>query len=182
VVCGVVKTTSELHAQPLPPPQPADLFAEIRCQGPSRRAAFLLAESKRWRFLQRASLARALRRIASQRTGTRREVRLWRADALRVIADSHDGVSDTSLSTRQRTAYHCCGGSGVRTSGLIFENLRDGQKLPFFDKPDRCFKANAPSSIHRNVDREFERLMRLGYLEARASRAPSRAAQGASRP
>jgi hypothetical protein len=62
-----------------------------------------LLESKRWRFLQRASLARALRRIASQRTGTPRELRLWRADALRVIAGSYDGISDVE----EYEAAHC---------------------------------------------------------------------------
>ena len=38
-------------------------------------------------------------------------------------------------------------------------------KLPLLEEPERCFKPNAPSAIHPNVDREFLRLRRLGYLE-----------------
>jgi hypothetical protein len=41
--------------------------------------------------------------------------------------------------------------------------LRDGQRLPLQAEPDRCFKPNAPSAIHPNVDHEFARLRRLGY-------------------
>jgi hypothetical protein len=44
--------------------------------------------------------------------------------------------------------------------------LRDGQKLPLLEEPERCFKPNAPSAIHPNAGREFSRLRRLGYLEA----------------
>ena len=157
-VRGVVKTTLEPLAQP--PPQPTDLFTEIRCRGFSRRAVFLL-ESKRWRFLQRASLATALSRISSQRSGTGREVRLWRADALRAIADSYDGVSDVA----GYEAAHRVSLLWWQWREHLWPHLRDGQKLPFTDEPQRCVKANAPSSNHPNVDREFERLMRLGYLE-----------------
>jgi hypothetical protein len=88
-------------------------------------------------------------------------VRLWRADALRAIADSYDGVSDVA----GYEAAHRVSLLWWQWREYLWPHLRDGQKLPFTEEPQRCVKANAPSSKHPNVDREFERLMRLGYLE-----------------
>jgi hypothetical protein len=103
-------------------------------------------------------------------------VRLWRADdALRAIADSYGGVSDVD----DYEAAHCASLLWWQWREHLWPLLRDGQKLPFTEEPQRCVKANAPSSIHPNVDREFERLMRLGYLEARGPL--SSTAQRASR-
>jgi hypothetical protein len=82
-------------------------------------------------------------------------VRLW------VIAGSYDGVSDVA----EYEAAHCVSLLWWQWREHLWPHLRDGQKLPFVDEPERCFKANAPSSIHPNADREFELLMRLGYLE-----------------
>jgi hypothetical protein len=49
--------------------------------------------------------------------------------------------------------------------GHLWALLRDGLKLPLLQEPDRCFKPNAPTALHPNVDREFARLRRLGYIE-----------------
>jgi hypothetical protein len=43
--------------------------------------------------------------------------------------------------------------------------IRDGLQLPLLQGSDRCFKPNAPTAIHPNVDKEFERLRRMGYIE-----------------
>ena len=66
---------------------------EIRLGGFNRLAVRRL-EWKRWCWLQRAQLHRALARLQTIKKATRRDLRLWRAAGLRAIANSHDGCSD----------------------------------------------------------------------------------------
>ena len=86
--------TPPLHTPPTTSTQAGrDLLADIRLGGFSTRATKLL-ETKFWRHLQRLALTKALLTLTRTRRGTMRDLRCWRADGLRVITESHDGVSD----------------------------------------------------------------------------------------
>ena len=118
-------------------------------------------EWKRWSWLQRAQLHRALARLQTIKKATRRDLRLWRAAGLRAIANSHDGCTDELVHFDR----HPVDLLWWQWREHLWPLLRDGQKLPLLEEPERCFKPNAPSAIHPNAGREFSRLRRLGYLE-----------------
>ena len=153
--------TPPLHTPPTTSTQAGrDLLADIRLGGFSTRATKLL-ETKFWRHLQRLALTKALLTLTRTRRGTKRDLRRWRAEGLRVIAESHDGVSDVEA----YVAEHNVSLLWWQWREHLWPMLRDGQKLPFCDEPSRQFKCNAPSANHPNVDLEFERLRHLGYIE-----------------
>jgi hypothetical protein len=99
--------------------------------------------------------------LRQQRKGTRRDLRLWTAQGLRLIANSSHGIGDDASFFES----HCVSLLWWNWRPHLRESLRDGQRLPLSDPPARCFKPNAPSANHPNVDKEFRRLIRLGYLE-----------------
>ena len=147
-----------------PPPRPHHLsklsLREVRLGGFSRLAVRRI-EWKRWSHLQRMQLLGALEDLRARRKATPRDLRLWRAAGLSAIANSHDGCSDEL----QHFEQHPVDLLWWQWRKHLWPMLRDGQRLPLQAEPDRCFKPNAPSAIHPNVDREFARLRRLGYLE-----------------
>jgi hypothetical protein len=126
---------------------------EIRLVAFNRLAVRRL-EWKRWCWLQRAQLQRALARLQETKKVTRRDLRLWRAAGLRSIANSHDGCSDELIHFDQ----HPVDLLWWQWRENLWPLLRDGQRLPLLEEPVRCFKPNAPSAIHPNVDCEFARL------------------------
>ena len=133
---------------------------ELRRAGFGRSAVRLL-EWAWWKQRQRRALHSAICVLRQQRKGTRRELRLWTAQGLRLIANSFHGIGDDASFFES----HCVSLLWWNWRPHLWESLRDGQRLPLSDPPARCFKPNAPSANHPNVDKEFRRLIRLGYLE-----------------
>jgi hypothetical protein len=138
--------------------------------------AFLTRSSTRWfqqtrreangveamEPLQRLQLHKALEELRFSRKATPRDLRLWGAAGLKAIANSHDGCSDEL----QHFERHPVDLLWWQWRKHLWSLLRDGQRLPLQAELERCFKPNAPSAMHPNVDREFARLRRLGYLES----------------
>jgi hypothetical protein len=98
---------------------------EIRLGGFNRLAVRRL-EWKRWCWLQRAQLQRALARLQVARKATRRDLRLWRAAGLRAIANSHDGCSDELIHFDR----HPVDLLWWQWREHLWPLLRDGQRLP----------------------------------------------------
>jgi site-specific DNA-cytosine methylase len=135
-------------------------LALLRLSGFSRHAVLRL-EARFWKRLQRRALQRALDLLRHEHKATERDCRLWRADGLAVIANSFDGVgSDAAF-----VASNAVSLLWWNWRRHLWPVLRDGQQLPLLSQPLRCFKRNAPSANHPNVDKEFERLISLGYLQ-----------------
>ena len=132
----------------------------IRLMGFSKSAVLRL-ETRYWKLQQRRALRTAIGSLRDEGKAALRESRLWLAQGLGVIANSFDGVGSDAVYV------------STNPVSLLWWNwrrhlwpaLRDGQKLPLESVPLRCFKSNAPSSDHPNVDKEFERLISLGYLQ-----------------
>ena len=133
---------------------------ELRLFGFSRRAARLI-EWKRWCWLQKRCLQDTLSLLQASKKATPRDLQRWRAEGLTAIARSHDGVCDELVHFEK----HPVKVLWWQWRGHLWALLRDGLKLPLLQEPDRCFKPNAPTALHPNVDREFARLRRLGYIE-----------------
>ena len=140
----------------LSPPQ----LHELRCAG-FGRAAVRLLEWKWWMLLQRRALHAAISVLRQQRKGTPRDLRAWTAHGLALIANSFHGIGDDASFFEA----HCVSLLWWNWRPHLWEALREGQRLPLSAPPPRCFKPNAPTADHPNVDREFRRLIRLGYLE-----------------
>ena len=133
---------------------------ELRMTGFSRRAAKLM-EWKRWSWLQRRCLRDTLSQLRTSRRATPRDLRRWLAEGLSAIARSHDGVSEELAHFDK----HPVEVLWWQWRDHLWSLLRDGLQLPLLQEPDRCFKPNAPTAFHPNVDKEFERLRRMGYIE-----------------
>ena len=118
-------------------------------------------EWKRWSWLQRRCLRDTLSQLRTSRRATPRDLRLWLAEGLSAIARSHDGVSEELAHFDK----HPVEVLWWQWRDHLWSLLRDGLQLPLLQEPDRCFKPNAPTAFHPNVDKEFERLGRMGYIE-----------------
>jgi hypothetical protein len=99
--------------------------------------------------------------VWTSRRATSRDLRLWLTEGLSAIARSHDGVSEELAHFDK----HPVEVMWWQWRDHLWSLLRDGLQLPLVQEPDRCFKPNAPTAIHPNIDKEFERLRRMGYIE-----------------
>jgi hypothetical protein len=114
-----------------------------------------------WKHRQRKALYSAISVLRQQRKGTRRDLRQWTAQGLALVSRSFHGIGDDAAFYEE----HAVTLLWWNWRPHLWESLRDGQRLPLSAPPPRCFKPNAPSADHPNVDKEFRRLIRLGYLE-----------------
>ena len=121
---------------------------ELRLVGFSRRAAKLI-EWKRWCWLQKRCLQDTLSLLQASNKATPRDLQRWRAEGLTAIACSHDGVCDELVHFEK----HPVKVLWWQWRSHLWALLRDGLKLPLLQEPDRCFKPNAPTALHPNIDR-----------------------------
>ena len=148
-----------LRRPSLPPKMRRRLQHQIRLGGFARSAVRRLL-FKRWCYLQRRRLHEAVTSLRDSRACTSDEARVWLSKGLHTISQSWDGVS----AIEPYLDSHPASLLWWQWREHLWSELRDGVRLPFVVKPTRITKRNATSAIHPNVDREFDRLHRLGYM------------------